>query len=78
MLFVGYLLGVLNSGLFLSLGFYLSRSWRVEKIKPPVVVVEPEIPIFPKRPVIRKPKSLSERELWRKEQVEAPLDPSNL
>lgn len=67
----GFLLGYISSILSLWLGWYSSRHLlsmgKDETISIP--------PIFTRRKEKKKPKAISDLELWQREQKEAPADP---
>lgn len=73
MFFLGYAFGCLTSGLFLFLG-YFSQAYLSRKLPEATGVPGSLMPMF-KRPQKRKPKSISDAELWKREQSEPPADP---
>jgi hypothetical protein len=66
MFYVGYFFGALSSGLLLSCGFYFSQFSSTQESPKP----KPSMPAFLRRhqQQKKKPKALSEYELWEREQ----------
>lgn len=72
MFYVGYFIGVITSGLLLSFPLYLVRkSLLAEAVENNGITM----PNFRRR-TKRVPKSISEEDLWKREQKIAPRDPS--
>ena len=75
MFYVGYIFGVLSSGLLIFLGFYFSRVMSGQHLDTMGTKLQPMPAIFGRKPK-RVPKSISEEQQWKREQREAPADPT--
>jgi len=71
MFYTGYLVGVISSGLLLSLGFYLALQFSSGTELGNAAAV----PRIFKKQQKKKPSYVSEEEQWRREQKQTPRDP---